>query len=90
MHWARIAERPAENASLLTRCFVIKVLISDELEQGRIQKISKEGAIRNQEALHHPTCWNPILPPPRGPLKILSFLRNSSDFTNVIFRRPIF
>ena len=73
MHWARTAERPAENASLLARCFVIKVLISDELEQGRVQKISQEGAIRNQEALHHPTCSNPILPPLSGSLKNIIF-----------------
>ena len=33
-----------------------------DTSQGRIQKISREGAIRNKEALHPPTCWRPHPP----------------------------
>ena len=53
--------------------------------QWRIQNISKEGVIRNQEALHHPTCWRPILPPLRGPLKKITFFKKLIVFHPLYF-----
>ena len=43
-------------------CFCDKLFAKKNDRQGRIQTTSKEGTIRNQEALHHPTCSRPHPP----------------------------
>ena len=60
-----------------------------ERHRGGFRKSPRKGLLETRRPSIIPPVGSPILPPLRGPLKVLPFLRNWSDFTH-FFRRPLF